>query len=216
MFTSILIVIALVDCKQHQVNADIITLADFSGNESIIDFGDPASSSVKNSPYTIGSVTFTTNTTNQFFVQEPSGGFSSNFTNISGASLQGSLRDAADIADFEISFTTPVNRAGFLITGCNDIATFVVTAFDGTTVLQTQTVSQPSTRTAVFAGFEFAQDITSLRILETSVGTTNVTGIDDVRFESTAVPEPSSLALFSVVTPVYLLYRRRSKRRITM
>lgn len=141
--TSILIAIAFINCAQHQVNAGIITLADFSGTESIVDFGNPASSSVHNSPYTIGSVTFTTNTTNQFFVQEPSGSFSNNFLNVPGASLQGSLRDAAGIANFEISFANPVNRAGFVISGNNDIATFDVTAFNGTNVLQTGVTGVP-------------------------------------------------------------------------
>jgi hypothetical protein len=147
-----------------RLDAGIITVADFSGSETLIDFGNPASSVVFGSPTTINGVTFTTNA-GTLFVQEPAGAFSSLFANVPGASLQGTLRDATGTSDFVVSFSSPVNRTGLLLSaGTNaNPATWTVTAFSGATSLGSVTVSQPTANRGVFAGLEFSQNIDTSR-----------------------------------------------------
>ena len=98
----------LVSCTS-QLAAAPIGINDFSGGETVVDFGNPSADIILNSPTTIGGVTFTANA-GSFFANEASGSFSSLFVNVPGASLQGTLRDAANTSDFVVSFPTTAHR----------------------------------------------------------------------------------------------------------
>ncbi len=204
-------VIGLMCASASRLPAATIGIGDFSGNETVVDFGNPNSDSVFSSPTTIGGLTFTVNS-GAFFVIEPAGFFSSLFSNVPGASQLGTLRDAAATSDVVLTFSTIVHRAGLLLSAGTSVpATWEVTAFSGASPLGSVVVTQPAGNQAVFAGLEFLQNITSVRVSETAGGNAGATAIDDVRFE--AVPEPSTLVLASGAAFGLLLVARR--RRIT-
>jgi hypothetical protein len=186
-----------------------ISLNDFSGSESVIDFGNPGSPQIMPNPFTLQGVTF----------QVGGGGFNVRIDdnslltdNIPGASLFGALETGLATAIVRIDFgSLAVNRAGLIASNIDGIATFELRAFNsGGLQLDAVSVTQQATEEAVFLGLETQSQIAYLELQRTASTTfqhSNV--IDDVRFE--AVPEPSTIALWAVmimlVAPRFVIKR---------
>jgi hypothetical protein len=108
----------------------------------------------------------------------------------------------------------PVNRVGMLVSAEDPISTFRLTAFDaGGSVLGMVEGTQPDLYKAVFLGLEFEETIASLELRRTQSAHWQYENmIDDVRFESTASPEPSTVALLAAGATSLLAYARRRCR----
>ncbi|MDF1845305.1 MAG: PEP-CTERM sorting domain-containing protein [Rubripirellula sp.] len=134
------------------------------------------------------------------------------FQNIPGA-YYGTTMNVTGEGVFAIEFSTFVNRAGLLLSAVSSVGarlTWDVSSFSTSGILETASFSQPANGQAVFAGFERSENISGLLITKTS--SEPFTFWDDVRYESAAVPEPTSLAIFGIGALGMIGTRRRRKR----
>ena len=172
-------------------NATPISINDFSGSETLIDF---------NSGYSISGNTVTT--AGVSFVSSEGGwwsasNWSSYFDNISGASLGYALADATSDTLVTINAGFSVNRIGILLS-TTPVTEWSLSAYaSDNSLIETVTQSMPSDSEAVFLGLESTLSIDHFIISETGAGNGHVTLMDDLRFESVApVPEPATILLF--------------------
>jgi hypothetical protein len=193
---------ALALCASQTLQAAVITLDDFSGNETVETF-DAIDVSAGPVPLTIlNGVTYTNLACVPPENCEPdplfvSGGHSSRFDNIPGASLDPAGEDTVATSDFTIEFSTAVNRAGLLLSA-GALTTWTLSAQDDNeTELGAVEVSMPAANEAVFAGLEFPQHIARLQITEISDGGEGSTSVfDDLRYEA-VIPIPAAVWLLA-------------------
>lgn len=190
-------------------SAALITRADFSGSETLETF----SSSVPAGPLvslngvnysSLNSILFTTNR-------------DTFFPNVPDISLGGALNDNAATSDITIDFTSSVNRFGFYLSSGGSTSWLVSVFYDANQLLGTNTYSawglNPSVG-AAFVGFEFTDNINSVRIQQTG-GSGFAFVMDDLRFESVAsIDEPALIAWLGAL--FLILFSVRKKRLLTV
>lgn len=183
----------------NDVRAAQITLADFSGSETLIDFTPGFYWSEV--PVLYEGVTFSSAGHNAFgemsiAFQAEHEFWAEYFDNIPGASLGIAMNDNAEITEMTMAFSTPVNRVGLLLS--TGMSTFELTALgDDLGALGSVTVTMPGAGEAVFAGVEFDQNISQIVITEPGNNNGSITLMDDLRFEATgqSVPDSASTML---------------------
>lgn len=107
------------------------------------------------------------------------------------------LADNTWNGSLDLSFAPTINAVGFKISAGWNGGTAVVNLYDGANLIDTQTITTSAISTFdTFAGFTGLGNISNLH-LSVSSGDQFV-NIDDLRFGTTAVPEPASLALLGI------------------
>lgn len=181
--------------------AGVITIGDFSGSETVIDF-ESLGSAPATGPFSIGSVTFSESSSGTggpgWRLLSNIEGFVGNF-----------LTDNAGISLIQLDFAAPQLRAGVLV-GVTT-ATYSVSIYDSSLALLEST-SVFVSGAPLFAGFENAAGISRMVISETSGENGRVGGLDDVRFEGAAIPEPGTWALFGIGLLALTAVKRARKR----
>jgi len=186
-------------------NAVPITIADFSGSETVETFDDLVALDPISNPFTLNGNTYTS--LDSFLVQAAG----ELFFNIAGASL-GTTVNSSGAGVFDIDFSAPANRAGLLLSSAT-LLDWDITVFGaGGVELETMTLFQPSDGDAVFAGFFREEGIERLSVSLVGDPTGAFTFFDDVRYESVSVPEPGTLALLGFGLFGMGLARRRNIR----
>ena len=96
--------------------------------------------------------------------------------------------------ELRIDFGAAINAASFnLVT---DIGTSTFSAFLNSALVSTFDRGTDNTQSALFYGFENIQfDRLAVRFVLTGTTTLAFTGIDNLRYSGTTVPEPGTLAL---------------------
>ena len=173
------------------LSATPITLSDFSGSETLIDFNSGYSAS--GNTLAIDEVNFVNNISSW---HNPAN-WGWYFDNIPGASLGIGLADMS--SDTLITVDTggvSFNRVGILLsTSLPNSWTLSAYAADNS-FIESVTASMPAYGEAVFIGLESTTDIASVVISELGNGNGQITLFDDFRFESTTpVPEPTTILL---------------------
>jgi hypothetical protein len=124
-------------------------------------------------------------------------------------------------AGIQITFPQAVNRVGFeLFSNPNLGGVLGLSLFDGTTQVESFTIANRATSPALaqsylFYGFQTTESFDRVVLVGPGDGRFS---LDNVRFEqagATAVPEPSSLALFGVGAIALGIWRWRRKRGAT-
>lgn len=175
-----------------------IEINDFSGNEIIetFDSGFPSGFGAV-TPFTLNGLTFNNSgsgngSPGMFLATLPV--HTDRFANIPGTSGGPVYADNWTVTSLEIGFSDPVNRAGLLLTN-GPQTSYRFSAFSpDSTLLGDVMVSMPAENQAVFAGLEFRQRISFVRIEELNGDNLSVTFFDDLRYES--LPEPPAMFLF--------------------
>lgn len=170
-----------------------VTLADFSGSESVDGFD--------------GGFAWSDATVTRpgFALWEsgaggPSGlaavaGHAPLFSAFAGASGGHALQDFRRATSIHIVFVDPVDRAGMLVAPARD-ATFALTAY-GASGEELETVfAAAGAEMAAFIGLERPERIASLRLWEPNGANGSMTVVDDVRYEY--APEPAGVAAVTV------------------
>ena len=177
--------------------AEIITISGFSGSEAVITFDELAGTPAIG-PFSIGAVTFTEASTG-------SGGPGWKLLPFGFAgSTAPSLADNAGNSLITLAFSIPVNRVG-LVVGVGP-ATYQVSIFGAANnLLESALVSLNGNFDGAFIGFQQPVNIARLQITESTGDNGLIGAIDNVRFESvrvnaTPVPEPASLAIWSLIS----------------
>ncbi len=193
-------------CLTQTTSATVIGLNDFSGTETVETFGQ---SFQVGTPLLLNGVTYSSATTSMIVRTNRS----SFFNNIPEASLGGSLEDNAGQSNIAITFSETVNRFGMFLSA-GGTSNWLLSAFDDNLqLLGSSLFTGGSGGNAIFAGFEFNQNISSLTITEQSNNNSFVTMIDDLRYEALPVPEPSASVLMTLGLAGLALSRRKEKGR---
>jgi len=156
-----------------------ITQAAFSGAETVITFTGLAPFNPINTQYSGQGVTF-------------SAGLFSNFA----GSAQNFLPTTPGVP-ITITFSSNMLRAGFdVVTASTDDLVVAVSAFSGSTLVSTGTLTFVTGSTVTFAGIE--DSVSGIDQLQLTAVGTAAHGflIDNLRFEAAAIPEPSAALLF--------------------
>jgi len=173
----------------NPANAALITLADFVGSETLVDFN---SASVGNfSGDFVGSGLTITPESGAYAIQAGGG----SIIGTSGAAFN--TVSGVGNGDARITFDSAISMFGMNFgTSISETLSAIVSAFDGNGDL-VESVSFPSFSNT-FVGFQFSSAVMSILIDRTD-STNRFTFIDDIRFVSaTTVPEPATLALLGV------------------
>lgn len=170
-------------------NAGMVTLADFSGGESIEDF-----SSLDEAPatgdFSLGDLTFSESSYG-------TGGPGWRLLSCCSTPVPDKvLTDNAGITSMMIDFATAYSRIGLDVFFGGP--SYDVSFFDAS--LNLLGVVSGSSNNSFFAGWESGLGIARITIVETSGENGFVGGIDNIRFENGVgnVPEPASLALLAL------------------
>lgn len=184
--------------------AAAISLAGFSGTETVVNFNGLGNAQVFSPTFSVGGVTFTNNSN--------FGGIQYWQPNAFGIGGSVALGQSSEMTDITVNLGTAWQRVGInagnpAVFGNFGPANFRVSFFDSTATLlgsvtNASIVSQP------FFGWENSGGILSMRIVEIS-GPNGVSGwLDNLRFENSPppppppppapAPEPASLALLGL------------------
>lgn len=193
-------VLGLIVGVSGQARAGLITSTSaFSGNESVVTFNALPTGNYTGvgGMFTMGGVTFSSSNSSLNINQWGP------YLNTPGASQGAALNDTVGKSDITIDFgSAAVFRAGLLLsTGLS--TSWTVAAYDTAGNFIESGTATNAAGNPVFIGFEASQMIGHLRVSET-FDNSQVTIIDDVRFEVSAVPEPSSIALVCTALPMGL------------
>lgn len=178
-----------------------ITLADFSGNETVETFSGATANDTASS-FTFGNITY--QNVGYPACCPPAGGTTTVISGTSGplfgsvdatkASFGNSLRDGQGEATLLLGFADPVQRVGmFISTSGSPVGAWDVTASLANGGVELQHVVQVNPGDDVFFGFENAAGITGLTIQKVGGAFAHYTFIDDVRTEP--IPEPGTALL---------------------
>lgn len=193
-------------CGAFSASAALITRGDFSGSETLETFelGSPVGPaiSLNGVNYSSNSILFTTNR-------------DTFFPNVPDISLNGALNDNAADSDITIDFTSAVNRFGFYLSSGGSTFWLVSVFGDANQLLGSNSYSvwglNPSVG-AAFVGFEFTDNINSVRVQQTG-GSGFAFVMDDLRFESvSSIDEPAMLIWCGLLLMASFSVRRRQKQ----
>ena len=179
--------------------AAAISLADFSGTESVVTFNGLSNAQVVSPTFSFAGVTFTNNSN--------FGGLQYWQPNAFGIGGTVALGQSSEVTDITVNLGTAWQRVGInagnpaIVGGNFGPANFRVSFFDSNATLL-GSVTNSSLFSQPFFGWENSAGILSMRIVEIS-GPNGVSGwLDNLRFESdppppppAPAPEPASLAL---------------------
>ena len=182
--------------------ANSIALSDFSGSESVIDFG-ALGGTPATGPFTLDGATFSESSTGS-----GQAGWRYFGPGVSG-NTDAMLGDNAGTSHFTINFATSYDRVGFYV-AVGD-ATYDVDFYDGATLLGTSTVNVAGL-SSQFVGFQnTAGGVTSAVIREVSGDNGRIGGLWDVHYENavSSVPEPTSMSLMALALGGFAVLRRR-------
>ncbi|MFL6656959.1 MAG: PEP-CTERM sorting domain-containing protein [Massilia sp.] len=197
------LLVALLATVSLSAQAVPLSLANFSGTESIINFNAEAAGSISG-PVTYQGVTFVAQS-GGFSIQSSAG----SLLGTTGAALN--TNSGANTGDLTLNFATGISRFGANFGTCNSCATLsaTVTAYDASNLV-VESMSFPSFANT-FVGFDFASSVSKI-VIDRTDSTSFFTFIDDVRFkEGGQVPEPGSLALIGMGALAVAMARRRRK-----
>lgn len=183
-------------------NANPLTLGDFTGSESLIDF-DSVAFGQFTGDYTAQGVTVSAEAGKYMFQQ-------------SGGSLLGTSGSAfntdsvAGNADVTLLFGTAISRFGVNFGTFTGPLSATVTAYDAADNVVESAVFDSFGHT--FVGFDFASSVSKV-VIDRTDNEGFFTFVDDIRFvNAAAVPEPGSLALLGLAGVAAAAVRRRRHR----
>ena len=192
-FCCVIGVVASAVVASH-ASAGPITIGDFSGLETVLDFETVPALTPPVGPFSIGGVTFS-----EFSTGTGGPGWRLLVSQMDPGSRV--LTDNAGISEIFIDFAVPQARVGLDvgIGGRPGPTTYLVEFFDGSLALLgfvsgVVTTPFPGPGSEFFAGWEHLAGIARVRITEPTGENGLVGGLDDVRYEN-VVPEPASLLL---------------------
>ena len=186
----------------------LITANDFSGSETLIDFDTLAHNTVVTDQYVSSGVDFSASSYVEIDTAAGGGGEAHNFfTNPGTGVLQNFDSYCGNSASYcntiVMDFSPDVHRIGFEIVSNDSLSSFelkLTTA--GTSTIFNINVGVPD----VFIAFE---DLDGIDRLSITAGGLGAIGLDNLRFESVNVPEPSSIALLGLGLAGIGLARRK-------
>ncbi len=177
-----------------------LTLVDFDGSETLVDFNSaPVGSFV--GPFSAMGVTLTAQS-GQYMFQAGGGGL----LGTSGAAYN--TNSSSGNGDVTISFATAISRFGMNFgTGATlGPLSAEVRAYDSANNL-VESLTFASFGNA-FAGFDFASAVTTV-VIDRTDATNYFTFVDNVRFDTATVPEPTSILLLGIAALAAGAARRR-------
>jgi hypothetical protein len=198
-----LLATALLASVSMAAQATPLSLINFSGTESIINFNAEPAGAIAG-PVTYQGVTFAAQS-GALMIQSSGG----SILGTSGAALN--TNSNVGNGDLTLTFATGISRFGANFGTCNGCTTLsaTVTAYDVNNLV-VEAMSFPSFANA-FVGFDFASSVSKI-VIDRTDSSGYFTFIDDVRFkEGGQVPEPGSLALIGMGALAVAMARRRRK-----